>query len=198
MKKITKKTIQLAGAAAVALVVTQSLQSAQLVGAIGFGGNVTWDTESAATATEVTGWLDTQVISDTGTFASFITPIAPVLFSSTTWHLNDPSTAIANFWQAGGFTFTLDSSAIVTQGGTPGVNGYVVVDGTGMVSGNGFSATTINWVFNSQDPKSGTNPDQWTFSASSIGAAVPDGASTILLLGLALSGLALLKRKLAA
>jgi hypothetical protein len=192
-----KRIIQFAGAAAIALVVTQSVRSATLSGAIGFGGNVTWDTESAATATEVTGWLSTEVLSDSGTFASFITPIAPVLFSSTTWHLNDPSTSIANFWQAGGFTFQLNSSAIVTQGGTPGVNGFVVVDGTGTISGNGYGPQTMAWSFTAQDPKSGTNPDQWTFSAST-NSQIPDGGATVVLLGLALSGVALLKRKLTA
>jgi hypothetical protein len=193
-----KRIMQFTGPVAVSLALSQSLQATQIVGAIGFGGNVTWDTSSAATATQVTRWLNTQVLSDTGTFAAFITPIAPATFTSSTWNLNDPSTSIPNFWQAGGFAFTLNSSIIVNQGGTPGVNGYVIVDGTGSVSGNGYSATTINWVFNSQDPKSGTNPDQWTFSASAIGATVPDGGATVMLLGIALSGVALLKRRLAA
>jgi hypothetical protein len=191
MKNMTK----IAGVAAVALALTQSIQATPITGAIGFGGNVTWDTGSAATATEVTAWSGTQVLSDSGTFASIV-PIAPALFNNAViWHLNDPSTIIANFWQAGGFTFQLNSSFILTQGGTPGVNGFVVVDGTGIVSdGNPADTTTMNWSFTAQDPKTHVNPDQWTFSASTT-AIVPDGASTAMLLGIALSGAALLRRK---
>src|SRR5580698_1053619 len=126
MKNIAK----FAGVAAAALALTQSVQAIPIVGNIGFGGNVTYDTSSAATATEVTSWNNTQVlaVSAGSTFASFITPIAPAMFNnSVIWQFNDPSTVIANFWQAGGFTFTLDSSSILAHGGVPGVNGFVVV-----------------------------------------------------------------------
>jgi hypothetical protein len=190
MKNITK----IVSAAVAAFALAQSIQAATINGAIGFGGNVTWDTSSAATATEVTSFIGTQVLSDSGTFASFITPIAPALFTSSTWMLNDPSTSIPNFWQAGGFTFQLNSSSIIIQGGTPGVNGFVVVNGTGSISGNGFGPQVMSWSFTAQDPKSGVNPDQWTFSAST-NAQVPDGGATVMLLGIALSSLALLKRK---
>lgn len=192
MKNITK----IASIAAVAFALAQSTQANSIIGAIGFGGNVTWDTQSAATATQVIQFLGTQVLSDNGTFASYITPIAPATFTTTTWNLNDPSTSIPNFWQAGGFMFQLNSSWIVSQAGTPGVNGFVVVNGTGTISGNGFAQQTMSWSFTAQDPKSGTNPDQWTFSASTN--SVPDGGATVMLLGIALSGIALLKKKLTA
>jgi hypothetical protein len=190
-----KNMIKIAGVAAVALTLAQAVQAVPVTGAIGFGGNVTWNTASAATATQVTSFIGTQVLSDSGSFASFITPIAPAVFTSTTWNLNDLVT-INSFWTAGGFTFNLLSSAIVAQGGTPGVNGYVVVNGTGIVSGNGFTPTTVAWSFTAQDPKSGVNPDQWTFSASAN--SVPDGGATVMMLGIALSGAALLKKKLMA
>lgn len=190
-----KNIFKIGGAAAVALALAQEVQATPVTGSIGFGGTVTWDTQSAATATEVTAWQNTQALSDNGTFASFITPIAPVTFTSSAWTLNDAAT-INNFWQAGGFTFQLLSSSITTQGGSPGQTGFVVVNGTGIVSGNGFSPTTLSWSFSAQDPKSGTAPDRWTFSASAN--SVPDGGATVLLLGIALSGVALLRKKLAA
>jgi len=190
-----KNMIKIAGVAAVALALTQTIQATSVTGSIGFGGNVTWNSSSAASATQVTSFIGTQVLSDSGSFASFITPIAPAVFTSSTWSLNDIAT-INSFWSAGGFTFNLLSSSIIAQGGTPGVNGYVIVNGTGVVSGNGFTPTTLSWSFTSQDPKSGVNPDQWTFSASAN--SVPDGGSTVMLLGIALSGAALLKKKLMA
>jgi hypothetical protein len=188
-----KKMIQFAGITALAITLAQTIQAVPITGAIGFGGNVTWNTSSAATATQVTSFIGTQVLSDTGSFAAFITPIAPAVFTSSTWNLNDLVT-INSFWTAGGYTFNLLSSSIVHQGGTPGSTGFVVVNGTGIVSGNGFTPTTVSWSFTAQDPKSGTNPDQWTFSASTN--SVPDGGLSVAFLGFSLLGVALLKKKL--
>ena len=102
----------------------------------------------------------------------------------------------------GGFTFELLSSSI-TSHGFDASGGYVTVDGTGLVSGNGYSATLMNWHFTTQDPSTiYNNPNSpyngdtvWTFSSSD---ATPDGGATVILLGIALSGIALLKKKLTA
>jgi hypothetical protein len=190
MKNITK----IAGAAAVALTLAQSIQATPITGAIGFSGNVTWNAgANAATATQVTAWNNTQVISDSGSFSSII-PIVGATFTGMTWNLND-SASIANFWAVPGYTFMLTSSVIVAQGGNPGTTGFVVVQGVGIVSdGNSADDTTMNWSFTAQDPKTHSSPDYWTFSASTT-ALVPDGGSTVMLLGMALSGAALLKRK---
>jgi hypothetical protein len=58
------------------------------------------------------------------------------------------------------------SSQVIAQGGNPGMNGFVVVSGTGVVSGNGYTPTAFSWSFSCQDPPSSTNPDSWTFSGS--------------------------------
>jgi hypothetical protein len=55
----------------------------------------------------------------------------------------------------------------------------------------------MSWSFTSQDPASGSNPTSWSFSASA-NSVVPDGGATVILLGIALSGVALLRKKLAA
>jgi hypothetical protein len=196
------KKLKFGSVCATALALAQTLQATQISGSIGFDGNVTFNTSSSANATQVTSFSGTQVASDTGTFASFITPISAALFTTATWNMNT-STAINPFWRAGGFTFELLSSSITAQGGSPnpgGSTGYVVVNGTGIVSGNGFAATPMIWNFTSQDPESGVGPAQWTFSASDntpVGT-VPDDAATAVLLGAALSGVALLKKKLMA
>jgi hypothetical protein len=70
----------------------------------------------------------------------------------------------------------------------------VTVTGSGYVSGNGYSSTLMSWSFTAQDPYASTDPVAWTFSAS--GASLPDGGSTVMLLGIALSGAALLRKKL--
>jgi hypothetical protein len=194
------KNLKFGSISATALVLAQTLQATQISGSIGFDGNVTFNTSSSANATQVTAFSGTQVASDTGTFASFIIPIAGAAFTTATWNMNT-STAINSFWSAGGFTFELLNSSITAQGGSPtpgGATGYVAVSGTGIVSGNGFTATPMIWDFTSQDPQSGTGPAQWTFSASAntpVGTT-PDRAITVMLLGFALSGVAMLKKKL--
>lgn len=191
--------IKFAGTAAVVFTLTQALQAAPITGAIGIGGSVTYNTSSAATATQVTSWIAPHVTLDSGSF-SVITPgpSAAVTFAPGAWNFNT-SSPINNFWAVGGFTFELLSSFVVPNNGT-GPNGFVVVDGTGIVSGNGYTPTEMSWTFTSSDPGVG-HPLTWTFSASvnsTIHNSVPDGGSAAMLLGLALSSAALLKKKLAA
>ena len=194
-----KNIIKLASVVAVALAMTQTIQAVPITGNIGFTGGVTYDTSSAGTATQVTSWITPQVTLVSGDFktpAPFaIAPGTAATFVAGIWNFNTVS-AINNFWSVGGFTFKLLSSYIVSQSGTPGVTGFVVITGTGICSGNGYTDTTMSWSFTSQDPKAGSNPDSWTFSASAN--SVPDGGATVMLLGIALSGAALLKRKLTA
>lgn len=197
-----KKMIKIAALAVMATVLTQSSQATSIVGSIGFTGTgVTYNGNGPGASSAVTSWISPYVASDTGAFSTISFPpgpSSPVTFinnNTTTWLFN--SGAVANFWKVGGFTFNLISSSIISQGGTPGVNGFVVVNGIGTVSGNSYDPTLLTFNFTSNDPLNGQNPNSWTFSASST-SNVPDGASTAMLLGVALSGVALLKRKLMA
>jgi len=184
---------------AVAIALTQTLQATplpgtQTTGNIGFIGGATLDTDSAGTATEVTSWINPVVDLDSGSFAGI--PSYSSASFALTWNFN--SGAVSNFWSAGGFTFNLTSSEIVAQSGAYPV-GSVTVDGTGYVSGNGYAPTLMSWSFTAQDPAAQTDPEEaWTFSASAASLSTPDGGSTVMLLGLGLSGAALLRRKLSA
>ena len=186
--------IKLAGVAAVALVLTQSIQATPITGNIGFTGGVTFNSSSAGSATAVTSWITPAVnLPPTGSFASILSGTA-VTFTSSIWNFNT-STPINNFWSVGGFTFELLASSITSQGGGyPG--GFIVVNGTGTVTAAGYTPTTLSWSFSSQDPKINSGPDTWTFSASA--SSIPDGGATVMLLGLGLSGIALLRKKLTA
>lgn len=196
------KLHHITGVAALLLAATQ-VHAVPVTGSIGFTGGATFNTSSAATATQVTSWVSPQVTLDSGVFAVpsvfAITPGTAVAFAPGAWNFNT-TTPINSFWSVGGFTFELLSSSVTSQGGTPGSSGYVAVSGTGIVSGNGYDPTSMSWSFTSQDPKAGVAPDSWTFSASgtaSGGTGVPDGGSTAMFLGAALSGLAFLKKKVA-
>ena len=177
----------LAGVAFAATALVPQAQANPVVGTIAMGGSATLNTGNANTASSVTAWGNptaVTVTSDSGSFLSVgdgsaVTIVAP-------WTFN--SGAVANFWSVGGFTFSLTSSAIFSQGG-----GGVLVDGTGTISGNGFSTTAGTWSFSAQNPP-GTG-DSFSFSAST--GSVPDGGLTLALLGSALVGLQVLRRKLA-
>jgi len=182
------------------LACTQTIWAIPITGGIGFTGAVTYDTTSAATATQVTSWVaPITVTSHSGSFSAV--PLGAVAtFSSAVWNLNTIA-AINNFWAVSGFTFQLVSSSISAHGGTPGVSGFMVVNGTGIVTGpagSGYDPTTLSWTFTSSDESMSSPGPHWAFSASANPVQVPDGGATVLLLGVAFSGLALMKKKLAA
>jgi hypothetical protein len=166
MKKLTRYITL----AAVAGMVAQTLQAGLITGSVGFVGSVTIDTISMGTATNVMGWIDAQVspYQPTGTFTNgpnTLVPDMPVTMTSHIWAFSG-STPITNFWNVGGFKFELLSSKIAFQGyATLGQDGYAIVTGTGVISGNGYTPTAFTWTFSSQDPMSGVNPDSWTFSS---------------------------------
>ncbi len=182
---------------------TQStLLAVPITGNIGITGSFTYNTASSATATEETSWINPQVVGDTGAFATpslfAITPGTLITMSSAIWNFNT-STPIDNFWSVGGFTFELMSSFIASQGASGGM-AYLYVEGTGLVSGNGYTPTVMSFNLTSQDPIAGRNSglDSWSFSASGATSAPPsvaDGGSTVMLLGLALTGVAWMTRR---
>ena len=192
-----KKMIKFASVAVAVLALTQTIQAIPFVAGSGIQivGSAVLDGTSAGNATEVVSWNNTTVQNATGSFLTpgTITPIpgAVVTFSSSIWKFDGTTLPINNFWAVGGFTFNLLTSAITSQGA-----GAVAVNGSGTVQGNGFGPQTLYWSFTSRDPGFGV-PASYSFSASTV-TQVPDGGSTIMLLGLALSGAALLRKKLTA
>lgn len=152
-------------------------------GNITFSGGATLDTGNANTAHAVTSFKNTVVQSVSGDFDTFINDLDPATFSAS-WFF-DPSTPTSGLWSVGGFTFDLLTSTIVARG-----SGSLTVSGTGTISGNSFDPTFGTWMFTTQNP--GANG---TFSFSASGLSVPDGGSAVSLLGLALIGIEVLRRK---
>ena len=105
------------------------------------------------------------------------------MFTSSPWSFN--SGPVTLFWQVDGFTFNLIASSVVFQ-----QDGFVLVSGTGTVSGNGYTNRPATWHFSAQD-----DPSNGVFSFSG-GIEVPDGGATLALLGLALVGIEGIRRKL--
>jgi hypothetical protein len=186
-----KNIIKMAGVMAATLALAQTIQATPLSGNIGFTGQVELNNSSPGNSSGVTMWLNPTVNGTSGAFAGLNGMAATF---TPTWTFNTAST-ISPFWSVDGFTFVLTSSAIVVQGFSGGL-GYVVVDGTGTVTGPGYTTTPMIWTFGLSDPPADADTPSWTFRASAN--SVPDGGATVMLLGIALSGVALLKKKLMA
>jgi hypothetical protein len=162
---------------------SQQAKAAPIQGSIDFGGVVTFNTTSLATATRVNLWNSSFVLQDSGDFATFVAPGANVTMAAP-WIFN-PSTATPSLWSVGGFKFDLTSSVIVTQTAT-----FLNITGVGTISGNGFTPTPGNWSFTASNSNGSSNA---TFGFQSQTAAVPE-ASTVLLF--AIGGLGLIGRRL--
>jgi hypothetical protein len=106
---------------------------------------------------------------------------------ATPWIFN-PSTPTPGLWSVGGFTFDLLMSTIVTQNAN-----FLTITGTGTITGNGFDPTSGTWAFSTQN-SSGRPKTIFSFSADD--APVPDGGSAVALLGIALTAIEVLRRKL--
>jgi len=190
-----KKLIKVVAAAALAVVLTQSVQAVPITGVIGFSGAVATDSASAPTSTLVSSWINNVINLNTGTFASLSGAATVVLHSP--WSFS--SGPIAGFWVitdgANTYTFNLSASAVE---GT--LANSITIDLAGTVTSNvaGLSPTAFAGTLTLQNPSGALGDNQFKYTSSISFLPVPDGGTTILLLGSALSGLALIRRKLAA
>jgi len=169
----------------------QQAQATPITGDIQFTGIVTFDNTDLSMAKQVSTWDLCLVLSDSGSFSSI--PALPTVTNVTMtapWIFN-PSTATIPLWQVGGFTFDLASSTIVTQTTT-----FLNVTGVGTLSAAGFDTTPGTWSFTISNTD-GLAHSTFGFQADTA-PKVPDGGATAALLGVALAGVEVLRRKLKA
>jgi len=201
MKNLTKTicAVLAAGLVSSALCTREAQATPKPInGTIDFAGSVRFDTNSLATATQITEWRDvfghtgfTNVAATTGDFSGISLGTQATM---ATWIFN-PSTATPGLWSVGGFTFDLLSSTIVTQNAT-----FLNISGRGTVSdGNGFFPTAMSWAFTV--PNAGGNHKFFSFSANvglGVGVGthgVPDGGPAVVLLGIGLWVIEFIRRK---
>jgi len=194
MKNLTKTILAVLAIGFISCALfSQQAQATAIQGNINFAGAVQFDTNSLATATQVTTWFDIlnnagfSSVAPGGTDDFAGIPPGTQTTMAQPWIFN-PSTPTPGLWSVGGFTFDLLTSTIVTQNAQ-----FLSISGTGIVSGNGFDPTSMEWNFSSQNAGGGSRT---LFSFSANGVAVPDGGSAVALLGLALTGIEVLRRKL--
>ena len=183
--KAIKCTLATLAAVFVASAFVPQAKATLINGAITFSGGAVYDTMSLATATRVNAFSDVVVQSRDGDFSSVavgagVTMAMPWIFS--------PSTPTLGLWSVGGFTYDLASSTVVFQGAD-----LLSITGTGTISGNGFDATAGTWNFTSQTPSAN---GIFSFSSGTSAQGVPDGGTTVALLGLGLAGVELIRRKM--
>jgi VPDSG-CTERM motif len=169
--------------------------AAAIEGNINFAGAVHLDNNNLGSATTVVTWFDafnnagkTSVVPGaTGAFS--VIPAGTSATMAQPWVFN-PSTPTAALWSVGGFTFDLLSATVVSQSNT-----FLNVLGTGIVSGNGFDPTSATWSFTVNNSN---GQPKMMFSFAANNNSVPDGGITVALLGIALVGVEVLRRKLKA
>ena len=191
MKSLSKTLLAVLATGVLSCAVfSQQAQATPINGDIQFAGETRFDTNSLATAHRVVTWFDvfhnagfSSVTSGTGDFAGIFPGTQATMAQP--WIFN-PSTPTPGLWSVGGFSFDLLTSTIVTQNAST-----LVIEGTGIVSCNGFDPTSMDWSFTTQSAGGRTRT---TFSFSANGASVPDGGTTVMLLGAALGALGMARR----
>ena len=166
---------------------SQQTQAAPITGEVTMGGQIQFNAP-LATATTVTHWFSagthhdgfSTVFQVTGDLATFISPLDEAAMHQP-WNFG-PGLPQPGLWSVGGFTFDLASSTIVTQ-----IPGFLNITGTGTLSGNGFDPTLANFTLTVT-----TLGSQLVFGA--ITGGVPDGGTTVMLLGAALGVLGMARR----
>jgi hypothetical protein len=177
--KMIKICVAIAAIASIGLTV----QAVPITGGISFSGNYTPNNTDLSAATLISFGLTTTSVGSTGSFAGIAGGTTVTMIPSIA--INPTAPPITALWSVGGITFdalTLVESAVTAQTITLYGTG-TLYDGTPADSSAGQWLATFNTI-------------SGTFSFSASAGSVPDGGTTVMLLGSALAGLGLLKRKL--
>jgi hypothetical protein len=198
-----KNILKVVAVAAVAVVLTQSVQAVPITGVIGFSGTATANASTASSSTEILSWGASFVGNlHTGTFSTLVPSSSTVSFASP-WFYDTGS--LNNFWVLNDtvnnvtYRFNLSSSSIFSTGSLNGLTTITVfLAGTVISNVAGETATAFTGTMAISDPSSDNGNGTFNYTEQMSFGSVPDGGTTALLLGSALSGLALLRRKLSA
>ncbi len=174
---------------ATATLLTISAQAVQINGTIDIGAfdstvtiNKALNTVTFVDSGNLPG-ANAVVNSATGNFVPFV--LQQVNYANFSY---SPLTVVNPLWQLsiGGLSFDLLSITSIDEG-VPGLE----LHGSGIIHSALYEDTVGNWSFSAN-----TTGTKFTFSSQT--STVPDGGTTVMLLGAALSGLGLIRRKLVA
>jgi hypothetical protein len=181
-------------AGAVALfAVIQSAQANTITGGISFNGNVTPYLNNTGTGTQASDYVSAHSVvfgptvvslGANGSFAGISAGTTVNMYAGAL-EINPPALPFpvtSPLWSVGGFTFTL--SGLIESAVQPT---FMALSGTGIMS-DGIPAdfNTGTWVATFTTEGSTFS---WNSSSGATGTSVPDGGSSLLLLGLGLTAL---------
>ena len=168
-----------------------------IVGALSISGTATMDGTSFVSATKFTLFQDVVVGAASSLSGAYVgTQGAAVTLTPFTWAPPTASTPINPLWSfiSGGDTYSFDLSTLHVDF-TSNTGILMSGLGTAIITGPGtsFLNTTGEWDFSAQTEGLST----FTFSSTTTvpAPAVPDGGSTVSMLGAALCGLGWIGRK---
>jgi protein with PEP-CTERM/exosortase system signal len=192
MKNLTKTILTLIAAGLVLTALsTQEAQAAKITGRLDIAGSVMFDSSALQNVNQVNQWRDingnigfSNVAAFNGSYVGFVN-LGDQATMATPW-IFGPATS--GLWNVDGFTFDLLGSTVVTQNAQ-----FLDIRGTGIISGNGFDPTASNWAWTIQN--AGGNRLFFSFSANNS-TQVPDGGSTVALLGIGLGAIEFIRRKI--
>ena len=146
---------------------SRQASAAPIQGSIDFSGNVTFNTMSLDTATQVSIWNNSFVAQRTGDFVPFVNVFdnaamaAPWIFNSGSPGSPTPGPPTPALWSVDGFTFDLSSSMVVLQN-----SNFLNITGFGFASGHGFDSTPGVWSFSVSS--SGGLQDTFSFQSNTL------------------------------
>lgn len=176
------------------LVVAASVQAIPVGGTIQFVGTATMNSSQTAFISfgdPLGGGLGpwVQAGSQSGNYAG-VTAGTTAFWTPFTF--NPPAASVTPLWMftAGGITYSFDATSMtVTHPNSSTVN----ISGSGIAHISGFADTIGTWTVTATG--AGVDFTFGAFTGSDTGG-VADGGTTVLLLGTALSGVALLRKKM--
>lgn len=182
------------------LSVTMEVTAVPITGEIGMGGGFiavdsNWGITGTATATGVDFKPNLFIVnSKTGSFSSVVSTVGtitdfqfdPVLGINDGFDGITAVSSIVDFWTIDGFSFELTS---ISKGFTNDPSTFLVLEGIGKMSGNGFDTTAGTWLLTGNTNKNGT------FSWSAGSTSVPE-PGMLALLGIGLVGFAASRKRI--
>jgi hypothetical protein len=180
MIKTLSVTLALAGLTAI------TANAIPINGSINFAGGVDLSPDgSIATATSISFSSTFTTAPNTGSYAPVIFGV-PVVFHG--FQFSPFVAPVPDLWDFTylGLAYSFDAiTETFVQRNTGGSTQSLILQGNGIAHITGFDATPGAWIITVNTADGGV-----TFSFSASSSATPDGGTTVVLLGAALSGLA--------
>ena len=187
-----KSKLLMASAVAAFVAFGTTVQAIPITGQIGFNGTDLTFTGNSVTFIS-TASVDTGASAPSGSWAS-AAGAAPVTFTSITSFTPLAPSPVSPLWSFvfGGSTYQFNLTSLTVLADIPGTILALSGTGTATISGGVFDPTAATWTLTA----TAGGPVHFDFDSGNT--AVPDGGMTVMLLGAALSGLALLRKKVVA